>query len=524
MGIPGVRIRARANQWRVEAAAIEQIQQLCVTSVGAAQITNLEIKVANWSPPKGWVGAPASPGLAAYLIAPQRDGVLVVLTWLDPIDSALALAAAVRCLRPTLSPGVGSMLTLTSGLPAAAAALAANVHDVVLPGDTVHAHLRRCDTLVLPVSGQMPEIERASTVVISDDTWIVDGAAHLVAVDPSVHNPIGRRSLGATEVIAASVAGGALKLRGSSLKLDITGDIRGRDVEALRSVGGVRAEVELGPKWMNQLHACGIVVNTEAGDLLEAQVASVSARRAALRSATPAAALGCWPSISAVLLTNRDTYLSHSMQQIARLDYPNLQVIVGLHGFELDSNRRAELSTLAGRELHFNSVAESVSFGAAMQVASQRADGELITKIDDDDYYGANHVWDLVLARMYSGAQVVGKALDWIYLAREDTTVFRPTYAAEKYSFFVAGGTILISRADLDDVGGWRPVGKSIDRGLLENIKQSGGLIYRTHGLGYIYVRHLAAHTALVADEHFLTKTQQTWPGLLQHSAFGTSP
>ena len=37
----------------------------------------------------------------------------------------------------------------------------------------------------------------------------------------------------------------------------------------------------------------------------------------------------------------------------------------------------------------------------------------------------------------------VGKALDWVYLESQDTTVFRPTYAAEKYADFVAGGTML---------------------------------------------------------------------------------
>ncbi|MDA3021109.1 MAG: hypothetical protein O2943_00320 [Actinomycetota bacterium] len=523
MGIPGVRIRARANQWRVDAAGIEQLQQLCVTSVGAAQVTNLEIRLANWSPPKGWVGAPAAPGLAAYLIDPRGAGARVVLAWRDPIDIALALAAAVRCLRPTPGLGVGPMATLTPGLPATAAALAANVHDVVLPGDSVHAHLRRCDILVVPPSAQLPEIERAVTVVVSDDTWQVAGTSYPVWVDPSVHNPIGRRSLGVTEVISATIAGGTLKLRGTTLKLDITGNLCSSDVEALRSAKAVRAEVDLGPRWMNQLHACGIVVNTDLGDLLEVQVASVAARSDALRGSTPAAALGRWPFVSAVLLTNRDTHLTHSMRQLARLDYPNLQVMVGLHGFELTGAQRAELIGLAGRELEFVSVPGTVPFGAALQVVSQRADGELITKIDDDDYYGANHVWDLVLARMYSGAQVVGKALDWIYVEGDDATVFRPTYAAEKYSFFVAGGTLLIARADLDSVGGWRPVNKSVDRALLETVKASGGLIYRTHGLGYIYVRHLAAHTAIVADEHFMTKTEKTWPGLLKHEVFGTA-
>jgi hypothetical protein len=29
--------------------------------------------------------------------------------------------------------------------------------------------------------------------------------------------------------------------------------------------------------------------------------------------------------------------------------------------------------------------------------------------MDDDDFYGPEHVWDLVVARLYSGAEIVGK-------------------------------------------------------------------------------------------------------------------
>ena len=168
-------------------------------------------------------------------------------------------------------------------------------------------------------------------------------------------------------------------------------------------------------------------------------------------------------------------------------------------------------------------MSQSVAFGAAMQQACNQAEGELITKIDDDDYYGPEHVWDLVLARMYSGAQIIGKALDWIVVESEECTVFRPTYESEKYALFVAGGTLLISTSDLDQVGGWRPVSRSIDRALLERVQQAGGLVYRTHGLGYLYVRHRGPHTAQVEDSHFLTKTKGVWPGLLRHLEFGTT-
>jgi hypothetical protein len=142
--------------------------------------------------------------------------------------------------------------------------------------------------------------------------------------------------------------------------------------------------------------------------------------------------------------------------------------------------------------------------------------------MDDDDHYGAEHIWDLVLARQYSGAEVVGKALDWIHVESADVTAFRPVYAAEKYATFVAGGTILISRGDLASVGGWRPVPKSVDRALLDRVLADGGLVYRTHGLGYVYVRRGEGHTASVRDEHFLTKTTATVPGLVRHPCFGT--
>jgi hypothetical protein len=97
--------------------------------------------------------------------------------------------------------------------------------------------------------------------------------------------------------------------------------------------------------------------------------------------------------------------------------------------------------------------------------------------------------------------------LDNIYLASENVTLFRPTYAAEKYANFVAGGTMLISQSDLREVGGWRPVPKSVDLALIERVTEHGGLVYRTHGHGYIYVRHAqdspAVNTSEVSDSHF---------------------
>ena len=197
-------------------------------------------------------------------------------------------------------------------------------------------------------------------------------------------------------------------------------------------------------------------------------------------------------------------------------------MLIAAHGNEIDVDALRRKSAGLPHPVTVIPVDRSRNLGEALQVLCTAASGDLITKMDDDDYYGPDHIWDLVLSHEYSGAQLVGKALDWIHLEAQGVTVFRPVYPAEAYADFVCGGTMLISRGDLTSVGGWRPVPKSVDRALLDRVIDDGGLVYRTHGLGYVYVRRSDGHTATVSDEHFLKKNVSRMDGLVRHSEFGT--
>ncbi len=507
---------------------MSDVQRLAVSSVAAGVITELELSVDRWRPPTpGWMGRPGLPGIRELAVEPKGSGVRLRLGLTEPADAALVLAAAVRCLRPFPTGDVGPLLTFAPGLPAAAASLAGQVHDVLLADEARDAHVRRCDVLLVPDVDSDRWPERRATVHVSSGIWTRDGQAFDVDVDPTVHRPVGRRSAGATAVCAATVAGSVVTIAAPDARVVIDGDVSAADVAALRGVGAVVSDA-LPSAVARQLNACGVVVVADAqslpgdGDHLAWQVASVDGRRHALRQYGPAAALDAWPTVSVVLVTHRPDHLEQALGQIARLRYPRLEVVVGAHGDRVDAARVWELAQEVPFPVTVVAIDGQRTLGEALQACSDRAEGALVTKMDDDDHYGPEHVWDLVLARQYSGAQIVGKALDWIYLESQDTTVFRPTYAAEKYADFVAGGTMLISRADLAAVGGWRPVPKSVDRALLDRVLADGGLVYRAHGLGYVYVRHSAGHTASVRDEHFLTKTTATHPGLVRHPAFGT--
>ena len=140
--------------------------------------------------------------------------------------------------------------------------------------------------------------------------------------------------------------------------------------------------------------------------------------------------------------------------------------------------------------------------------------------MDDDDLYGPEHIWDLVLARHYSGAEVVGKGAEFVYLEPRDQTV-RRRMGNEFYTDVVAGGTMLLAKGDLEAVGGWRPVTRSVDRALLDRVLADGGLVYRTHGFGFIYTRHGDGHTWDPGLDYFARDPVRTWNGLPPYEEFG---
>lgn len=257
-------------------------------------------------------------------------------------------------------------------------------------------------------------------------------------------------------------------------------------------------------------------------DPIRWELRSIAQRRSALRghgaaglqpiSAEP-------PPVSALLVTRRPGYLGRVLADLRAQTYPNLELVLGLHGIDLDDAQRSLLRE-SGLPVAAVPIPAELTLGEALAAATRRASGSLVTKVDDDDRYGPEHIWDLVLARAYSGATVTGRAAEFVHLAAYDATV-RRRVASEVYTDVVAGGTILIARGDLEQVGGWRPVPRSVDRTLLDRVRAAGGLVYRTHAFGFIYTRHHDGHTWDPGERYFLLDPARQWSGLPDWFAAG---
>jgi len=219
------------------------------------------------------------------------------------------------------------------------------------------------------------------------------------------------------------------------------------------------------------------------------------------------------PTVSVLLATNRPTFLEWAIANVQKQNYPRLQLVLALHGDHFDRSTVEQAITPLSCSVEVIQIGEEQAFPVVLNAATAAANGELVTKMDDDDLYDEHHVWDLVLAQEYSGAHLIGKGAEIVYLQRRDQTIERYRGNAETYSRGLAGGTLLIARDHLDAIGGWQGVPPKVDWTLIENVIRSGGLVYRTHGTGYVLVRHGQRHSWNAGDDYFLDGASATHKG-----------
>ncbi|WP_148615313.1 glycosyltransferase [Nocardioides rubriscoriae] len=354
-------------------------------------------------------------------------------------------------------------------------------------------------------------------------------------VDDAVYNPVGFRrewTRGVVDLDPHTRLSPSLvrDLRGAQgVRLAPGADRRLLAGLAMSGVPLLLADPAEAPDW---LPAAGDEVSPDdaLGDPLRREELSVRQRRAALAHHSVLAAratlaptarvrAATHPSVSVLLPTRRPDLLAHALVQVTRqrrtLPGAEVELVLAAHGFTPDPDLVDAASELGGLPTTIVTATTDTSFGALLRLATDAASGDVVLKMDDDDWYGPDVVTDLLLARRYSGAEVVGMPAEWVYLEQADTTV-RRRGPSENHGTVVAGGAMMLDRTLLRELGGWRPAPRFVDAHVLDQVLRAGGSVYRTHGLGYVLRRSATGHTWDPGLDYFLRPDSVVarWDGL----------
>jgi hypothetical protein len=439
--------------------------------------------VASLSSSPGFVPRPEWPPMKAFRTQPVGDGYLLVARFEQPVRAANVVRELGRVSVWPAPGGAGGLVVDDGSGPDVPIAERDVPPDVVL-------------ALTGPFA-EHPVTGRAPVVVESDG---------IGPFDERVFNPIGFESLVDGPVVELS------SLRGQRPSEGL--------VRSLRSSAGVTGRIEgaADAALVAVLSMSGVPVvlqdaevQTDLSDPLAREEHSVVQRRAAHAAYSAAAwrrrladgtgvRVAAEPSVSVVVATKRPEMLAFALRQVRKQRGVGLQLVLAPHGFTPDADVLRELGP---EHVVVRPNDESVLFGDVLADAVAAADGDLVLKMDDDDWYGPEFVADLLLARAYSGAEMVGTPAEMHYLVERDVTV-RRGHRSELYAPFVAGGTMLVERGLLREVGSFRSVRRFVDAQLIAAIQRAGAATYRTHGLGYLLRRNASGHTWQVDDDYLL--------------------
>lgn len=236
-----------------------------------------------------------------------------------------------------------------------------------------------------------------------------------------------------------------------------------------------------------------------------------------------------YPLVSVVIATLRPQDLENILHQMHLQTLPEFELIIGLHDIELNAKHRILINKLKKRKVKVitSKFKKESTLGEILSSLCKESTGEFIAKIDDDDYYGPEHLRDLVDAAIDTEADVVGRAMNYVYLEPLSITVrrFAPTgtQAVELWSDWVCGGTILVKRDKAAAVGWFGRGTTAVDRYLLSGVTEKGGKIWRTFGAGYIYRRTFTFHTYVTNYSKYLNNANEQRVGIWADPIFGTA-
>ncbi len=188
---------------------------------------------------------------------------------------------------------------------------------------------------------------------------------------------------------------------------------------------------------------------------------------------------------------------------MARQKHRNLELILVLHGLSEDADVVRDKALAAGipavKVLH---APPHFTLGEVLNHGILQAEGELISKMDDDNLYGPNYLWDLVRVFDYADAELTGKGAHYTYFPDTNTTVYRLPGLENRYTHPGPGRDHPGQGPTCSAPTPSRPSTRARTPRLVRRLKEDGVRIYSADRFNFVYMRGSDAsqHTWQAAD------------------------
>ena len=196
----------------------------------------------------------------------------------------------------------------------------------------------------------------------------------------------------------------------------------------------------------------------------------------------------------------------------------DLELVLLTHGFEAEDEQIRDLAQKHGvGRYKVLTAPRDVTLGECLNLCVNAAAGEVLTKMDDDDYYGPDYLADLLYALDFSKADVVGKLAHHMHFSANRATVLRMPHREHTFSRLVMGPTITAKRT-VFEAHPFEARNRGEDTAFLKAVTAAGGSIYSADRLQLLpdeelrgsHLGRLRRGAGCVRRNHVLWRSQRT--------------
>ncbi|MFE4080488.1 glycosyltransferase [Paenarthrobacter sp. YIM B13468] len=223
-------------------------------------------------------------------------------------------------------------------------------------------------------------------------------------------------------------------------------------------------------------------------------------------------------TVSALVSTIRPHQLEHIFKTVGSQRGVEVELVLLTHGFKPSASTIQRLSKKYNvTQLTLLEEPESLSLGACLNRCVAESTGAVLTKMDDDDYYGPDYLRDQVNALQYSGADVVGKLAHFMFISSRNAAVYRFGHMEHRFSHMVMGPTIMAKRSVFEEHP-FEDRSRGEDTAFLNAVTQAGGKIYSSDRYNYYQLRSGSGHTWNASDDELLASGEvRFWGNPTEH-------
>lgn len=211
------------------------------------------------------------------------------------------------------------------------------------------------------------------------------------------------------------------------------------------------------------------------------------------------------PNVSIVVTTNKLKYSDNIFDNYERLSYPNKELIIILNNNDMNMEEY-KIKAEKYKDVRVFQLDEEYSLGECLNHGIEHSRYSFISKMDDDDYYGANYFTDIMNAFKYTEAQVVGKAARFIYYEATNVLTMDNTYYENKYVPSSLTAATITAKKEVFKRIKFKKLKCGEGTVFLQECAALGVRMYATDKYNYVYIRHadLDSHTFKIPNEELI--------------------